>query len=150
MIFPNIWLFTQWPCFHPLYRPRRPLGWAEAQFYSFLGPSTLYRGGRSAPRPGRLYLRKKTRYPLYRRLGGPHGRSGREENLVPTGIRSRNVQPVISRYTAWATQAYILTSSKTGEKLYFNSWGGGVNARKANYCTHGAIGKEKKTAPNRT
>ena len=28
----------------------------------------------------------KTRYPLYRRLGGPHGRSERAENLVPTGI----------------------------------------------------------------
>ena len=26
----------------------------------------------------------KTRYPLYRRLGGPQGRSGRTENLVPT------------------------------------------------------------------
>ena len=45
----------------------------------------------------------KTRYPLYRRLGGPQGRSGRAENLVPTGIRSRTVQPVLSRYTDWAT-----------------------------------------------
>jgi len=36
-------------------------------------------------------------YPLYRRLGGPQGRSGRSENLVPTGIRSRSVQPVVSR-----------------------------------------------------
>ena len=36
----------------------------------------------------------KTRYPFYRRLGGPQGRSGRAENLVPTGIRSRTVQPV--------------------------------------------------------
>jgi len=35
----------------------------------------------------------KTRYPLYRRLGGPQGRSGRVENLVPTGIRSRTVKP---------------------------------------------------------
>ena len=40
-----------------------------------------------------------TRYPFYRRLGGPHDRSGKAENLVPTGIRSRTVQPVISRYT---------------------------------------------------
>ena len=30
----------------------------------------------------------RTRYPVYRRLGGPQGRSGRAENLVPTGIRS--------------------------------------------------------------
>jgi len=45
----------------------------------------------------------KPRYPFYRRLGGPQGRSGRAENLVPTGIRSRIVQPVVSRYTDWAT-----------------------------------------------
>jgi len=36
----------------------------------------------------------KSRYPFYRRLGGPQGRSGRPEILVPTGIRSRTVQPV--------------------------------------------------------
>ena len=41
----------------------------------------------------------KTWYPSYRRLGGPQVRSGGAENLVPTGIRSRNVQPVVSRYT---------------------------------------------------
>ena len=40
----------------------------------------------------------KTRYPLYWRLGGPQGQSGRAENLVPTGIRSRIVQPVVSHY----------------------------------------------------
>ena len=39
----------------------------------------------------------KTQYPLYRRLGGLQGRSGRAENLVPTGIRSRNVHSVVSR-----------------------------------------------------
>ena len=37
--------------------------------------------------PGHNLLPGKTRYPLYRRLGGPQGRSGRAENLVPTGIR---------------------------------------------------------------
>ena len=42
---------------------------------------------------------EKNRYPLYRRLGGPQGRSGRAENLVPIGIRSRTVQPVVSHYT---------------------------------------------------
>jgi len=41
----------------------------------------------------------KTRYPLLRRLGGPQGRSGRAENLVPTDTRSQTVQPVVSRYT---------------------------------------------------
>ena len=57
----------------------------------------------SAVRPGRTLPPWKTRYPFYRRLGGPQGRSGRAENLVPTGIRSWTVQPVVSRYTGWAT-----------------------------------------------
>ena len=57
----------------------------------------------SAARPGHTLPPGKTRYPFYRRLGGPQGRSGRTENLIHTGIRSRTVQPVVSRYTDWAT-----------------------------------------------
>ena len=52
------------------------------------------RGEWSAARPGRTLPPAKIRYPFYRRLGGPQGRSGRAKNLVPTGIRSRTVQPV--------------------------------------------------------
>ena len=48
----------------------------------------------SAARPGRTLPPGKTRYPFYGRLGGPEDRYGRAENLVPTGIRSRTVQPV--------------------------------------------------------
>jgi len=48
----------------------------------------------SAARLDRTLPPGKTRYPFYRRPGGPQGRSGRVENLVPTGIRSRTVQPV--------------------------------------------------------
>jgi len=58
----------------------------------------------SAARPGRTLPPGKTRHPFYRRLGGPQGRSGRAENFVPTGIRSRTIQPVVSRYTDWATR----------------------------------------------
>jgi len=47
----------------------------------------------SAARPGRTLPPGKTRYPFYRRLGGPQGRSGRAENFVPNGIRSRTHQP---------------------------------------------------------
>jgi len=54
------------------------------------------RGEWSAARPGPALPPVKTRYPFYRRLGGPQGRSGRAENLVPTGIQSRTVQPVRS------------------------------------------------------
>ena len=62
------------------------------------------RGEWSAARPGRTLPPGKTRYPFYMRLGGPQGRSGRAEDLVPTGIRSWTVQPVVSRYTDWTTR----------------------------------------------
>ena len=46
-------------------------------------------GGWSTPRPGRLTSGKETRCPLYRRMGGPQGRSGRVRKISPpTGIRS--------------------------------------------------------------
>ena len=53
----------------------------------------------SAARLGRTLPPGKTRYPFYRRLGGPQGRFRRAENLVSTGIRSRTVQTLVSRYT---------------------------------------------------
>jgi len=65
--------------------------------------AALEGGEWSAARPGRTLPLGKTQYPLYRRVGGPQGRSGRAEILVPIGIRSRTVQPVVSRYTDWAT-----------------------------------------------
>ena len=40
----------------------------------------------SAARLNRTLPPEKTRYKFYRRLGGFQGRSGRAENLVPTGI----------------------------------------------------------------
>jgi len=54
--------------------------------------AALEGGEWSAARPGHTLLPGKTRYPFYRRLGWPQGRSGRAENLVPTGIGSRTVQ----------------------------------------------------------
>ena len=57
----------------------------------------------STPRP-HFTPPGKNRYPFYRRLGGLQGRSGRAENLVPTGIRYRSVHPIVSRYTDWATR----------------------------------------------
>jgi len=43
----------------------------------------------------------KTRYPLYRRLGGPQGRCGRVQKICPPlGIDPQTVQPVASLYTA--------------------------------------------------
>jgi len=66
--------------------------------------AALEGGEWSAARPGRTLTPGKTRHPFYRRLGGLQGRSGQTENLVPTGIRSRTVQPVVIRYTDWASR----------------------------------------------
>ena len=52
----------------------------------FLGPWHLMWVGGVSPTPRPPLPPGKTRYPFYRRLGGPQGRSGRAENLVPTGI----------------------------------------------------------------
>jgi len=48
---------------------------------------------------------RKTRYPLYRRLGGPQRRAGQVRNISPSpGFYRRIVQPVASRYTNCAIQ----------------------------------------------
>jgi hypothetical protein len=57
-------------------------------------------GESSATRPGRTLPPRKTRYPLYRRLGGPHGRYGQAEILAPPRFDPRTVQPVVSLYPA--------------------------------------------------
>jgi len=64
--------------------------------------ATLEGGEWSAARSGRTLPPGKTPYPFYIKLGGPQGGSGQVENLAPTGIRSRTVQRVVSRYTFWA------------------------------------------------
>jgi len=48
--------------------------------------AALEGGEWSAARLGRTLPPGKTRYPLYKSLVGPQGRSGRAENLVPIGI----------------------------------------------------------------
>ena len=48
----------------------------------------------------------KTRYPLYRRLGKPQGRSERVRKISPPqGFDPRTFQLVASRYTDWAIPA---------------------------------------------
>jgi hypothetical protein len=47
-----------------------------------------------------------TRYPLYRRLGGPQGRSGRLRKISPPpGFDPQTIQLVTSRYTDWVIPA---------------------------------------------
>ena len=61
-------------CSH--YRP------VEVQLYSSM-TAALEGGEWSAARPGCTLPLRRTRHPLYRRLGGLQGRSGWAENLVP-------------------------------------------------------------------
>jgi hypothetical protein len=50
-----------------------------------------------------------TRYPLYRRLGGPQGRSGQVLKILPPPeLHPRTVQLVASRYTNWAFPAHFV------------------------------------------
>jgi len=69
--------------------------------------AALEGGEWSAARPGRTLTPGKTRYPFYRGLGGPQGRSGRAENLAHTGIRSRTVQPVAQSLYRLSYPTYI-------------------------------------------
>jgi len=52
----------------------------------------------------------KTRYPLYRRLGGPQSRCGQVQKISsPLGFDSQTVQPIASRYTDYTISAPITT-----------------------------------------
>ena len=55
--------------------------------------------------PRTFFTPGKNRYPFYRRLGGPQGRSGQVQNILPSpGFDPRTVQPVASRDTDYATR----------------------------------------------
>jgi len=71
----------------------RPIGGVEVWLYSFM-PTVIEGGEGSASRPGRSLPPGKTRYPLYRRLGGPQGRSGQVRKISPPPVfNPRIVQP---------------------------------------------------------
>jgi hypothetical protein len=91
--------------------------------------AALEGGEWSIARPNRTLLPGKTRYPLYRRLGGPQGQSGRAENLAPPGFVPRTVQPVVSRYTDWATWPTRFTDRACNFQLR-QSW----STRRCLYC----------------
>ena len=83
---------------HPITGHEGPEG--EQKYSSTLSlTSALDGGGWSTPRPGRFTL-GKTRYPLYRRLGGPQGRSRQVRKISPPpGFDPQTVQPVGSGYS---------------------------------------------------
>jgi hypothetical protein len=62
-------------------------------------------GEGSASRPGRSLPQENSQYPLYRRLGGPQGRSRQVRKISsPQGFDPQTVQPVTSRCTDYATR----------------------------------------------
>ena len=57
-------------------------------------------GEGSMSSPGRYLPPGKSRYPLYRRMGGPQVRSGQVRKISPPPrFDPRTLQPVASRYT---------------------------------------------------
>ena len=120
--------------------------------------AALEGGEWSAARPGRTLLPGKTRYPFYRKLGGPQGRFGRAENLVPTGIRSRTVQPVVSRYTDWATRPtirrkgrlYYMADEKKTEGGDIRSFCRGRHRKALNFVISSIIIHTKRCVPQYT
>jgi len=78
--------------------------------------------------PRALYPPGKTKCQLYRRLGWPQGRSGREwKTSPPPGFDPRIVQPAVSYYTNYAFPAIINRRDKTEvllpeRKLHETDW----------------------------
>jgi hypothetical protein len=98
--------------------------------YSFTlsSASALDGGGWSTPRPCR-FTTGKDPVPIYRRLGGPQGRSGRVWKISsPPGFDLRTVQTVASRYTDWAIRPTMSVENKPenwkcGRKQTCRVWG---------------------------
>ena len=80
--------------------------------------AALEEGEWSAARPGRTLPPGKTRYPLYRRLGGPQGLSGQAENLAPLRFDPRTVQPVAQSLYRLSYQGIILYNETTNAQSF--------------------------------
>jgi hypothetical protein len=77
----------------------------EVESFTLSWPTALEVGEGSASRPDSSLPPGKTKYPLYRRLGGPQGRSGQVRKISPPPeFDPRTVQPVASRYTDYANR----------------------------------------------
>ena len=68
--------------FHPFTGHEVPQG-MQGYSYTLFQTSVLEGGEGSASRPGRTLPPGKTRYPLYRRLGGPQGKYGLVRKISP-------------------------------------------------------------------
>ena len=105
--------------------------------YSFTPFMTmaLEGGEASAPRPGCSLPPGKMRYPLYRRLGGPQGRSGQVRKISPpTGIRSPD-PPARSQSLYWLR--YLAHLAISGRIIFSRHL---MGTRLGTYSEQGRIG----------
>jgi hypothetical protein len=100
------------------YRPRWPRGWVALPFLD-----RGIRRGRvvnSTPQP--LFTPGKDPVPIVQEAGWAPGPVWTAENLAPPGFDPRTVQPVVSRYTDWATWPTIFSVCQViyASKLYIH------------------------------
>jgi hypothetical protein len=75
----------------------------------------------------------KTRYPLYRRLGGLQSRSGQVRKISPPpGFDPRTVQPEASRYTVWFNDSYLIRIYAFKDSYNFDQ----LYLRHSVFCVH--------------
>lgn len=86
---------------------------------SNLFPRAVLRDGSLGPRFGR-FTPEKTRCPLYKRVGGSRGRSGRHEKSPQMGFDPQTVYHVPSNYTDCDAPVAIKCSKATKQKLKSN------------------------------
>ena len=111
----------------------------------------------SASRHGRSLPPRKTRYPLYRSMGGPQGRSGQVRKISPTpGFDPRIVQPVVAvpttlpgpqrsnkYYVFWVCVCNSRHPAHNAHAPYFHLWSARLYDIFPNYLIKGTIfGKE--------
>ena len=94
-------------------------------------------GEGSVSRPGHTLSPGKSRYPLYRRLGGPQSRSGQVQKISPPpGFDPQTVQPVSSRYTNYATQPTIQGDIMSENSPHSNTKNGSRNILTTRWAVH--------------
>lgn len=91
-------------------------GMGASHLYLFL-TSELEGGGWSTPSPGHLTSGKENCYLMYRRLDEPWGWPEHVQKISPPpGLESPTAQPVVCRYTSYATAASTIMISSQKKK----------------------------------